>query len=119
LQILSVVCQKGKVADFRILKESRIAINRETEKLADAGYQGISKIYPNSSSPVKKTKNKPLSDDQKRFNSVLSGRRIVVEHVNRRCKIFRIAQHRYRGKHRNYGKVWNVIAALVNLRYAA
>ena len=35
LQILSVICRKGKVHDFRILKESRLPINRETEKLAD------------------------------------------------------------------------------------
>ena len=48
LQILSVICRKGKVHDFRILKESRLAINRETEKLADGGYQGIDKVYPNS-----------------------------------------------------------------------
>ena len=118
LQILSVICRKSKVHDFRILKESRLAINRETEKLADGGYQGIDKVYPNSVSPVKRSRNKPLSDAERRFNEALSRRRIVIEHVNRRCKIFRITQQRYRGKHRNYGKTWNVIAALVNLRYA-
>ena len=118
LQILSVICRKGKVHDFRILKESRLPINRETEKLADGGYQGIDKVYPNSVSPVKRSRNKPLSDAERRFNEALSRRRIVIEHVNRRCKIFRITQQRYRGKHRNYGKTWNAIAALVNLRYA-
>ena len=118
LQILSVICRKGKVHDFRILKESRLPINRETEKLADGGYQGIDKVYPNSVSPVKRSRNKPLSDAERQFNEALSRRRIVIEHVNRRCKIFRITQQRYRGKHRNYGKTWNVIAALVNLRYA-
>ena len=59
LQILSVICRKGKVHDFRILKESRLAINRETEKLADGGYQGIDKVYPNSVSPVKRSRNQP------------------------------------------------------------
>ena len=118
LQILSVICRKGKVHDFQILKQSRLAIHRETEKLADGGYQGIGKIYPNSVNPVKRSRNKPLSDAERRFNEALSRRRIVIEHVNRRCKIFGIAQQRYRGKHRNYGKTWNVIAALVNLRYA-
>ena len=93
-------------------------LNRETEKLADGGYQGIDKVYPNSVSPVKRSRNKPLSDAERRFNEALSRRRIVIEHVNRRCKIFRITQQRYRGKHRNYGKTWNVIAAFVNLRYA-
>ena len=56
LQILSVICRKGKVHDFRILKESHLAINRETEKLADGGYQGIDKVYPNSVSPVKRSR---------------------------------------------------------------
>lgn len=119
LQILSVICRKGKVHDFRRLKESRLALNRETEKLADAGYQGIGKVYPNSVSPVKRSKNKALSSDERKFNGELSVRRIVIEHVNRRCKRFRIAKQTYRGKHRNYGKTWNVIAAWVNLRYAA
>ena len=45
--------------------------------------------------------------------------RINAEHVNRRCKIFRIVKDKYRDKHKNYSKVWNVIAALVNLRYAS
>ena len=53
----------------------------------------------------------------KRFNREVSQRRIGIEHVNRRCKIFRIAKQRYRGKHKNYGKVINVIAGLVNFRY--
>ena len=57
LQILSVICRKGY--DFRILKESRLAINRETEKLADGGYQGIDKVYPNSVSPVSEAGTSP------------------------------------------------------------
>ena len=32
-------------------------------------------------------------------------------------KIFRITKDVYRGKHKNHGKVWNLIAGLVNLRY--
>ena len=85
LQILSVICRKGKAHDFRILKESRLILS--TERLADGGYQGIDKVYPNSVSPVKRSRNKPLSDAERRFNEALSRRRIVIEHVNRRCKI--------------------------------
>jgi|GEM_PF-5463712 len=40
-----------------------------------------------------------------------------LEHVNRRCKIFRLVKDVYRGKHKNYSLTWNVVAALVNLRY--
>ena len=48
LELLSVICRKGSVHDYRILKESRLAISPETEKLADSGYQGIAKRYANS-----------------------------------------------------------------------
>ena len=34
LELLSVICRKGSVHDYRILEESRLAISPETEKLA-------------------------------------------------------------------------------------
>ncbi len=119
LQILSVICRKGAVHDFRILKESRLPLHPDIHKIGDAGYQGIQKIYPNSQTSIKKTKKKPLNAEDKKYNRELAKLRIPIEHVNRRCKIFRITKETYRGKHKNYSKTWNVIAALVNLRYAA
>lgn len=112
-----MICRKGAIHDFRILKESRLALALDSDKLADAGYQGLDKLYENSQTPVKKTKNRPLTDEDKAYNRALAQKRIRIEHVNRRCKIFRITKETYRGKHKNYSKTWNVIAALVNLRY--
>ena len=117
LEIVSVVCRKGGVHDYRILKESRVAILPETKKLADSGYQGIAKRYANSSTPIKKCRGVPLTPEAKQFNRRLAAQRVGIEHIARRCKIFRITKDIYRGKHRNYGKTWNVIAAIVNLRY--
>ena len=120
LELLSVVCRKGSVHDFRILKESRVARELpETEKLADSGYQGISKLYANSSTPIKAYQSKPLTPEAKQFNRQLATQRVGIENVVRRCKIFRITKDIYRGKHRDYGKTWNVIAAIVNLRYCS
>ena len=119
LQIYSVICSKGRVHDFRILKESKLRISSEIKKLADLGYQGLDKLYENSETPVKKSKKKPVTKEDRKYNRALAEVRIYIEHVNRRCKIFRITKDVYRGKHKNYGKSWNVIAALVNLRYAA
>ena len=113
-----MICRKGSVHDFRILKESRLPFHQDINKIGDAGYQGIQGIYQNCQTPIKKTKNKPLTAEDKKYNRELAKRRIPIEHVNRRCKIFRIAKETYRGKHKNYSKTWNVIAALVNLRYA-
>ena len=119
LEIVSVICRKGSVHDYTILKESRPAIFPETEKLADSGYQGIAKLYANSSTPIKKCRSKPLTQEAKQFNRGLATQRVGIEHIVRRCKIFRITKDIYRGKHRNYGKTWNVIAAIVNLRHSA
>jgi hypothetical protein len=55
--------------------------------------------------------------EDKAHNKALSKHRIVIEHVNRRCKIFRIVKDVYRGKHKNYSLNWSLVAALVNLRH--
>ena len=119
LELLSVICRKGSVHDYRILKESRLAISPETKKLADSGYQGIAKLYANSSTPIKKCRSVPLTQEAKQFNRRLATQRVGIEHIVRWCKIFRITKDIYRGKHRNYGKTWNVIAAIVNLRHSS
>ena len=91
----------------------------ETEKLADSGYQGIAKRYANSSTPIKAYRSTPLSQEAKQFNRRLATQRVVIEHIVRQCKIFRITKDVYQVKHRNYGKTWNVIAAIVNLRHSS
>lgn len=118
LRILSVFCSKGSVHDFKILKKSKLVFHQFTKKLADSGYQGIAKIYANSEIPIKKKKNKELTPEEKAYNGQLSKKRIFVENVNRRCKILKISKETYRGKHKNYGKTWNIVSGLVNLRYA-
>jgi len=118
LRVLSVYCEKGSVHDFKIFKDSKLLIAPEIKILADSGYQGIEKIHHNSEIPHKKKKNL-LTKKQKQENKKLSKQRIPVEHINRRCKIFRITKEVYRGKHKNYGKVWNIVSGLVNIRYAA
>ena len=67
--------------------------------------------------PHKKSKNSPLTDEQKAENKESAKIRIVIEYVNRRCKIFRLVKDTYRDKHRNYNKNWNCVAGLVNTRY--
>ena len=101
LEILSVVCRKGKVHDYRIFKESCLAIAPEINKLADSGYQGIAKLYTNGYTPIKKTWNQSLTGEASKFNRELAGRRIPIEHANRWCQIFRIVKETYPGKHRN------------------
>jgi hypothetical protein len=118
LQILLVVCGKGRTHDFSLLKRCKLRIVKELKKYADSGYQGLVKLYANSFTPIKKPKHRELTKEETRYNRELAKLRIAIEHVNRRCKIFRIVKETYRGKHKNYHKTWTVVAALVNLRYA-
>lgn len=87
--------------DFRIWKESQIDI--KIELIADKGYQGIKKIHENSRIPIKKTKGNSLTEEEKTFNQQLAKERIIVEHVNRKLKIFRILSSRYRNRRRRFG----------------
>jgi len=53
-------------------------MNEELELLADEGYQGIKKIHNNSRTPIKKTKNKELSQAEKVLNRQLAKERIII-----------------------------------------
>jgi hypothetical protein len=113
-----VVCGKGRTHDFELLKQAQLRIAAAVEKYGDAGYQGLAKLFANGFTPIKKPKDRDLTADEKAYNRELARLRIYIEHVNRRCKIFRIVKDTYRGKHRHYHKTWTVVAALVNIRYA-
>lgn len=110
---------KGKVHDFSVYKESNILLASSSKLLADLGYQGLLNYHKQSELPVKRKKNTPLTAEEKAHNKALAKQRIVIEHINRRCKIFRIVKEVYRGKHRNYGLTWRLVSALVNLRYGS
>ncbi|TRV27153.1 MAG: IS5/IS1182 family transposase [Microcystis wesenbergii Mw_MB_S_20031200_S109D] len=118
-QVICVRCEKGRVHDFRLWNESKVRLNKEIEILGDKGYQGIQKIHQNSQIPHKKKKKEKLSKEQKKANRQLSQRRIVIEHIHRRLKIFRILSSRYRNRRRRFGLRLNLIAGIYNyeLRY--
>ena len=48
--------------------------------------------------PHKKTKNKNLDDQQNLFNENLSTKRVIIEHINRRLKIFKSIGLTYRSR---------------------
>ena len=103
LAIYSVVVAKGKVHDFKVYKESGQLVATSSKLLADSGYQGLLTHHSNAELPIKRTKNTPLSQADKAHNKALSKQRIVIEHINRRCKVFRVVKDIYRGKHKHYG----------------
>jgi hypothetical protein len=64
--------------------------------------------------PVKKTKLKPLTKDQKKANREQSRERIPVENVIGCLKRFRILAERYRCRRKRFGLRLNLIAGLYN-----
>ena len=114
--IFAVRCARGTTHDFKILKESGLDINPDARIKTDKGFIGIKELYPNSEVPHKSSKHHALTREEKQFNRQLAQERIVIEHRNRECKIFRICKERYRGKHKNYEKTWKLVSAIVNLK---
>ena len=77
--------------DFQLFKLDRMPMLPEQLCLADKGYQGLAELHANSCTPTKKPRKQKLDKDERQHNRLLSRLRIVVEHVNRRLKIFRIS----------------------------
>ncbi|NEO43961.1 MAG: transposase family protein, partial [Moorea sp. SIO4A3] len=82
--------------------------------LADQGYQGIVKIHQLSQTPHKKPPKSKLSPLQKEENRKLASKRIMIEHVYRHLKIFRILSERYRNIIKRFCLRFNLIAAIYN-----
>jgi hypothetical protein len=81
---------------------------------ADKGYQGIEKLHALSLTPFKKPRKGELTPEQKVFNRSLSKFRIVIEHVNRRIKCFKMFQYRYRNKQRKHLLRISLICGIYN-----
>ena len=105
----------GSQHDFQLFKQSRSAVSERICILADAGYQGLVCLHPNSQTPAKKSKLHPLSAEQKFANRKLSKKRILIENIIRKLKIFRILSERYRNRRKRFGLRFNLIAAIYNL----
>jgi len=114
-KILATDFCNGSKHDFQLFKNSRCSLSPETCLLADSGYQGIVALHPNSQTPAKKSKLHPLSQEQKASNRALSRKRILIENIIRRLKIFRILSERYRNRRKRFGLRFNLIAAICNM----
>jgi hypothetical protein len=123
-EVLSTFFGDGSVHDLTLFCQSRTLVCAFTVLIGDLGYVGIDKYHSNSRTPHRKncgrglTKSeRALTSDQKCENRVLSRERIVVEHVNRRLKVFRILSERYRNRCRCFCLRFNLICAIYNYEY--
>jgi hypothetical protein len=115
LLILFIVQAEGSVHDFTLYKDrTGAAVSPEVKIKVDSGYQGIAGYHANSEVPFKKSKNRTLTPEEKAFNRQLARERIVIEHVNREIKIFKIMSDRYRNRRRRHGLRMTLICAIRN-----
>jgi len=67
-QIICTSFANGRRHDFRLFKESKLKIDSKIKAVVDTGYLGIAKFHANSVVPVKRSKKKPLTKDDRVFN---------------------------------------------------
>ena len=113
-KIIALAFSNGKKHDFQLFKESRIHVKAGTVLEADTGYLGLAQIHTNSLLPKKRSKNHPLTDQERKSNREISRTRIFVEHAIRFVKRFRILSERYRNRRKRFALRFSLIAGICN-----
>lgn len=62
--------------------------------LADAGFQGLAELIENCQTPFKKSKSHPLTVKEKRKDRALARKRVLIAHIFRKLKMFRVLSER-------------------------
>lgn len=115
-RILCTAFSNGKRHDFALFKDSDLAVSPESTILADSGYTGLDKLHANTKLVIRARRNHTLTKREKTRNKNRSKRRIVVEHVIGKVKVFRILSERYRNRRKRFGLRFNLIAAIYNMQ---
>lgn len=87
-----------------LLRTSGVRIHPLTLLRADSGYQGYAKQHKNIVLPHKKPRKGKLTDEQRAGNKERARARLVVEHVIRRLKVFRILKEVYSSEQRRWDR---------------
>lgn len=59
--------------------------------------------HKNSEVPKKKSKNNPLTAEDKANNHRISKDRILIENINAKIKVFKIMSNKYRNRKKRHG----------------
>jgi transposase len=113
-EIVTTGFSQGSKHDFQLFKDEKLTIAEHVRILADAGYQGLADLHANCQTPFKKSKYHPLTKKEKQRNRALARKRIVIEHIFRKLKVFRILSERYRNRRTRFAIRFNLIAAIYN-----
>ena len=80
----------------------------------DSGYQGIARLHGNSETPKRKPRGAELTGEEKAQNRRISRGRILVENINAKVKVFKIAANKYRNRRTRFGLRMALICGLLN-----
>jgi hypothetical protein len=113
-QIMATFFGSGRTHDYKLFQASRVRLGKHLRLRADLGYWGLQSATEKVLLPLKNSKLHRLTKDEKKLNRELAGKRVKVENVIRRLKIFRILSERYRHRRKRFGLRFNLIAGLHN-----
>jgi DDE superfamily endonuclease/Helix-turn-helix of DDE superfamily endonuclease len=113
----------GSTHDLTMMRDDGV-LERLAEgegAMADKAYTGAQGDRPGVPLvvPAKATRSHPLSEDQKSANRVISGCRVVIEHVMAQLSRFQVLKQVFRSAFGRHTRAIRVVAALVDRRIAA
>jgi hypothetical protein len=113
----------GANHDLTLLRGSGVleSLAEGEAAMLDRGYVGVGNYYPGVPVviPFRASKNHPLTEEQKAFNRLVAGHRIVVEHTIAQLNRFTVLRQVFRGQKRErHGEVVRVVGKMVNRRLA-
>ena len=113
-QIIGLDISNGSQHDIKLARKTVKKFKHCEYVMTDLGYYGLEQDGFKLLMPIKKKKNLPLFDVEKKYNKMIGKIRVVIEHINSQLKTFRILSERYRNRRKRFGLRINLIAALVN-----
>ena len=100
---------------FKLYEESiGQATSDEIKVEVDSGYQGILRLHKNSQTPHKKPKGGELTDEQKAENKAFSSKRMLVENIAAKVKVFKITANKYRNRRKRFCLRMALICGIIN-----
>ena len=97
-----------RLADKDLLFEN---IPESVELFVDTGFQGAKQKHRNTFLPSKKTKKRPLTDEQKQWNKLISSIRVPVEHAIGGIKRYQAVTQTFRNKKLQLADTFILLAA--------
>ena len=106
---------KGSTHDFKLYKETiGSAVDQSIGIDADLGYLGLEKLHGKSRTPRKSGKKHKLTKKEKEYNKRLARKRVGIEHINAKIKVFKSMAYPYRNHCRRHLLRMSLICGIIN-----